>query len=161
EAVKLSQLTLENRSDRPRRLSLTAYAEWTLGVQRAASAPHIRTEYVDDAAAILAFNRFDPAFADQVAFLAISEPVEFHTADRREFLGRHGAMADPAALHRERLAGTTGRGRDPCAALRLTITLAPGESRTVVSLLGAAAGLPAARELIRRWRELPAAATAL
>ena len=161
EAVKLSQLTLENRSDRPRRLSLTAYAEWTLGVQRAASAPHIRTEYVDDAAAILAFNRFEPAFADQVAFLAISEPVEFHTADRREFLGRHGAMADPAALHRERLAGTTGRGRDPCAALRLTITLAPGEFRTVVSLLGAAAGLPAAREVIRRWRELPAAAAAL
>ncbi len=37
DPVKISRLTLENRSDRTRRLSVTAYAEWVLGVERSDS----------------------------------------------------------------------------------------------------------------------------
>ena len=44
DAVKISRLTIENRSGRSRRLSVTAYVEWVLGVARDASAPFIVTE---------------------------------------------------------------------------------------------------------------------
>ena len=44
DPVKISRLTIENRSGRSRRLSVTAYVEWVLGVARDASAPFIVTE---------------------------------------------------------------------------------------------------------------------
>ena len=43
-------------------------------------------------------EHFDPHFAGWVAFCAMSEPVTGYTADRREFLGRNGTPAAPAAL---------------------------------------------------------------
>ena len=46
------------------------------------------------------------------------------------------------------LTGSFASGLDPCAALRCTITLQPGETRDVVLLLGAARGEEAVREII-------------
>jgi len=45
---------------------------------------------------------------------------------------------------------TTGVGYDPCAALRCSVVLAPGETRDVVVLLGAARGEDEARAVIAR-----------
>ena len=42
DPLKISVLTIENRSGRSRRLSVTAYAEWALGTSRGASAPSDR-----------------------------------------------------------------------------------------------------------------------
>src|SRR6185369_2946286 len=44
DSIKISRLRLTNVSGRPRRLSVTAYAEWVLGTSRGASAPFITTE---------------------------------------------------------------------------------------------------------------------
>ena len=82
--------------------------------------------------AIFARNYFDPQFAEYVAFQAISEPVTGYTADRREFLGRNGTLADPAALWHSALLETTGGGIDPCAVLQCTLELTPGETREIV-----------------------------
>ncbi len=150
-AIKLSVLTVSNRGQTRRTLSLTAYAEWTLGVRREVTWPQVRTEYAATARAVLARNRFDPAFREHVAFLAITEPVRSHTADRREFVGRHGTLADPAALRRSALDGRSGAGLDPCAALQVELVLEPGEQREVAVLLGAAIGEAAAREALARF----------
>jgi cyclic beta-1,2-glucan synthetase len=45
EAVKLSVLRVTNRDSRPRRISVTAYAEWTLGVQREHTQHQVRTRF--------------------------------------------------------------------------------------------------------------------
>jgi len=161
DAVKIARLTLVNRSDAPRQIRVTAYAEWTLGVQRETSRDHVTTEFDAGLGAILARNPFAPDFDDQVAFLATSEPIQSHTADRREFLGRHGCLADPAALRRDRLGGRTGIGLDPCAAVMSIVDLAPGASHELVILLGAATGREAAVELITRYRNVSSAGTAL
>ena len=42
DPIKISRLTIENHSGRSRRLSVTAYVEWVLGVSRSASAPFRR-----------------------------------------------------------------------------------------------------------------------
>jgi cellobiose phosphorylase len=66
-------------------------------------------------------------FAERRAFCALSEPLSGHTADRLEFPGRNGSMADPAGLRAARLGSRTGTGHDPCAVLQCVVELAPGE----------------------------------
>ncbi|MDQ3998335.1 MAG: carbohydrate-binding protein, partial [Gemmatimonadota bacterium] len=137
EAIKVSVLRIANTSSRRRQLTVTAYVEWTLGVLREHAQHQVRTTFDPELGAIYAQNFFDPHLAHWVAFCASSERLTSHTADRREFLGRNGTAANPAALRGE-LAGTTGAGIDPCAALRWTLNLAPHETREMVVVLGAA-----------------------
>jgi cyclic beta-1,2-glucan synthetase len=141
DPVKLSILRLTNRGWRPRRITVTAYVEWTLGVNRELTRQHIHTAFEPAGRAIVARNTFDPQFADRVAFLTMSEPLVGHTADRREFLGRNGATSSPRGLDLSaKLSGLTGAGVDPCAALQCVIELQPGETREVCVALGAGAG---------------------
>jgi cyclic beta-1,2-glucan synthetase len=161
DAVKLGVLDITNREDRPRRLTLTSYTEWTLGVLREQTQHRVRTQFEPEAGAILASNPFDPEFASWVAFAALSEPVESHTGERREFIGRNGSLRVPAAMRRKDLGGRTGLGVDPCAGLRATIELAPGETRRVAAILGAAAEERLARQLLERYRDPARASAAL
>lgn len=159
EAVKLSVLALTNLGERPRRVCVTAYVEWSLGVNREHTQHQVRTRFEPELRAMIASNRFDPYFADWVAICALSEPVTGYTGDRREFLGRNGTVEDPAALHQGPLAGTTGHGFDPCAAMQCVLELAPGETRELSMVLGAAATEGEARGIAARYL-LPGAAAA-
>jgi cyclic beta-1,2-glucan synthetase len=161
DAVKLSVLHVTNHDDRPRRLSLTTYVEWTLGVLREQTQHRVRTRFDAERGAVLAENPFDPQFASWVAFSALSEPVTGHTGDRLEFLGRHGTAADPLALRHESLGERIGLGPDPCAALRCSLDLNPGETRTIVTLLGAADSEEGAGRLIDTYRDPARAEAAL
>ena len=71
------------------------------------------------------------------------------TADRTEFLGRHGSVAAPAALRRAGLSGTTARRSILAPRFRPTFELGPGQSTEVVFFLGEAENIDQARELIR------------
>jgi cyclic beta-1,2-glucan synthetase len=160
EPVKVSVLTIENRSGRPRRLSVTAYAEWVLGPVGAVSAPHVVTAIDPATGAILARNAWNSEFPGRVAFLDLGGRQTAWTADRTEFLGRNGALDQPAGLERgHRLRGAVGAGLDPCAALQTSFELADGGRTQVVVLLGEADGEGAAAELIARSRAADHAAT--
>jgi len=152
DPLRLSLLTLTNDTAAPRRLTVTTFAEWTLGVSREQTSDHVRTTFDRETDAIFAQNGYDPQYSGLVAFAALSEPVTSYTGDRREFLGRNGDVADPAGLRRAHLGDTTGAGLDPCATLQCLVTLDPGETKSVVTLLGAATGEPAARALIAAYR---------
>jgi cyclic beta-1,2-glucan synthetase len=153
--VKLSLLQVTNEGDRPRRIRVTAYAEWTLGVVRDQTRHHVQTSFDPARRAIFARNTFDPSFAGHLAFVALSEPLAGHTADRREFLGRNGTTAAPAALAGAApLSGRTGVGVDPCAALQCVLDLAPGETRTLCVALGAAASDAEAEQLATTYADV-------
>jgi cyclic beta-1,2-glucan synthetase len=151
-AVKVSALRLTNRSSRVRRLTVTAYAEWTLGARHDESQFHVRTRFAPEHQAILAQNHFDPFFSEWTAFLATSETVNSYTADRLSFLGRSGHAGAPTALSGRGLNRSTGVGMDPCAALQFTVLLTPGESRDVSVLLGASPTLAQARATMEKLR---------
>ena len=160
EPVKVSVLTIENRSGRSRRLSVTAFAEWALGPGRAASAPHIVTSLDAATGAILARNAWNTEFAGRVAFLDLGGRQTSWTADRTEFLGRNGALDRPSGLDRShRLKGAAGAGLDPCAVLQTGFVLPDGGRTQVVVLLGEADGAAAAAQLIARSRAADHATT--
>ncbi len=153
DPIKISRLTIENHSGRSRRLSVTAYAEWVLGVSRSASAPFIVTEIDRETGAMLARNAWNSEFAGRVAFADLSGRQTEWTSDRTEFLGRNGSIDHPLSLERgNRLSGKVGAGLDPCAALQTTMELRPGGRAEIDFFLGQAATTEEARVLIALYR---------
>ncbi|MEO7328139.1 MAG: glycosyl transferase family 36, partial [Minicystis sp.] len=150
--VKISRLRLRNRGALPRRLSVYGYVEWVLGTTRAQSSRSVVTERVADAGAILARNA-SSAFPERFAFFASSERPQSLTGDRLELLGRCGTLRRPAGLATLTLEGRIGGGLDPCAALQIALTLAPGETKDLVFVLGEGASREQALSLAREHRD--------
>jgi cellobiose phosphorylase len=160
-AVKFTVIKIRNDSDRTRKLSATGYVQWVLGDLVPKTAMHVVTESEPSAGAIFARNAYNTTFAGRVAFFATSEMAPTVTGDRREFLGRNGALGAPAAMTRSRLSGKVGAGMDPCAAMQGQFDLAPGEEHQVVFTLGAGTSADEARQLADRFRFPESAYSAL
>ncbi|HEY3932464.1 MAG TPA: glucoamylase family protein, partial [Verrucomicrobiae bacterium] len=156
EPVKFAVLKLKNNSERRRRLSLTSFTEWVLGETRQKNTMHVVTEIDPQTSALFARNPYNTDFEGRVAFMASSELARFYTADRTEFLGRNGTLAQPAALRRTRLSGKIGAGLDPCAALQVQIEMEPGQEREIAFILGAGQNVQAVQDLARRFQNLRA-----
>ncbi|MGI9043993.1 MAG: GH36-type glycosyl hydrolase domain-containing protein [Gemmatimonadaceae bacterium] len=159
EAVKLQVLKITNPGGGTRRLTVTSYVEWVLGVNREQTAAHVCTEMAADNQVMIARNYFDPIFANLAAFSGTSAEVSAWTGARREFIGRNNDLSDPLGLKRPSLSGNVGDTVDPCAALQSEIEIGPGETRELVFLLGAGEGKDGALELFEKYRD-PAAANA-
>ncbi len=153
EAVKVEVLRITNDTGGSRRVTITHYAEWCLGVIREHTQHQVRTAFDRETEALLAQNEYDGDFASRRAFTALSLPVTSFTADRREFLGRNGSLAAPAALERTLLSEASGPLLDPCAVLQTVVTLAPGETREVVVLVGCGTSDDDCRRLVRAYRD--------
>ncbi len=149
--VKLSTLTLHNRTVRERRVSATGYVEWVLGDLRPRTAMHVVTEKDARTGALFARNPYHAEFGGRVAFFAVDEAASTSTGDRGEFVGRNGDLAAPAAMTRVRLSNRSGATLDPCGALQVALTLAPDETRQVTFVLGAGQDADDARALVARF----------
>lgn len=153
DPIKISRLTLHNMSDKPRRISVTAYAEWVLATSRGASGPFIITEMDESTGAMLARNPWSTAFPGRVSFADLNGQQNSWTADRSEFLGHYGNSAAPLSLLAKiPLSGATGAGFDPCSALQQTLELAAGEQVEVVWFIGQCDSVSDAQTLITRYR---------
>ncbi len=153
DPIKISRLTIRNTSERPRRLSVTAYVEWVLGPSRGASAFSVVTEIDPETGAMFARNPWNMTFGSRVAFADLGGRQSAWTGDRREFLGRNGALDNPAALAGETpLLQRVGAGLDPCCALQTPVDLEPDGTVEIVFFLGEAATAADAQSLIARYR---------
>ncbi len=153
--VKLGLLRLTNTGARTRRLRVTTYVEWTVGVLREHTQHQVRTSFDREQGAIFARNTYDPQFAGWVAFHAMTEPVTAWTASRQEFIGRNGAASAPAALTPAgQLGGISGAGIDPCAALQSVVELEPGATRDIAIVLGAGEDEASARGYLAEYLDV-------
>ncbi len=155
DSIKVSRLKIVNRSADTRQLSVTHYLDWVLGNQRSKTAPFIVTEIEPKTAALLARNPWGTDLSSRIAFMDMAGRQRACTADRAEFLGRHGSLAEPAALLQANpLSNRAGGGMDPCGAMQTAFTLRPGEATELTFLLGEEASAAAAVALIERYRAL-------
>lgn len=163
DPVKISRLTLTNHSATTRHFTVTAYAEWVLGRDRSASSAFLQTILDQDSQAMLVSNPWNTAFAGRIAFAALSHnnkeqnsvcALTGWTADRTGFIGRNGNLASPLALTGTApLAKRSGAGLDPCTAMQLKLTLAPGQSSELVFLLGQTSDSSKATVLVQQYQQ--------
>ena len=159
--VKLMRLRLINKDTRPRHLSATYFAELVMGSFRDEAPMQLVCSQDSETKALLARKKWADDFGTRVVFAASSPAADWVTADRAAFLGRHGSVARPAALARQRSPRAFGASLDPCAALTVNVSLAPGASEEVLFVLGEAAGLDEARRLVHEHTDLGRAAERL
>lgn len=137
DPLKISKLSLHNRSAQTRRLSITYYCEWVLGFSRSSNAPYIVTEIDEASGAMLARNPWHNEFGERAAFACMRGANIQFTADRTEFLGRNGSPEAPYALLLGRpLSRRVGAGLDPCCVLQTTVILNANEKKEIIVLLG-------------------------
>ncbi len=151
--VKIAHLYLQNLWERPRRVTVTYYAEWVLGTTRDSYQAHIIPEFDSGKHALLATNRYNSEFSERVAFLAANKEPHGATANRTEFLGRLGSYRAPAALGRIGLESAVNAGLDPCAVIQLYVDLPPGASEEVFFLIGEGANRANSLALIGKFQD--------
>ncbi|MFC5652930.1 GH36-type glycosyl hydrolase domain-containing protein [Paenibacillus solisilvae] len=178
DPVKIIQLKLKNTTADTRRLSVTYYAEWVLGVHREGNAPYIVTEWDESSGILLAHNTYQENFRDATAFLTVyaasqdasasaapdagmTKEQRTWTGDRLEFLGRGGSYEKPAALSRIHLSGAVGPAYDACGAVQSALVIEPGEEQTVYILLGCEDSRESASQLAGKYGQAQACEQAL
>lgn len=164
DPVKISRLTITNHSATTRHFTVTAYTEWVLGRDRSSSSAFLQTRLHQDSQTMLVSNPWSTAFAGRIAFAALSQSNQDQssvcaltdwTADRTGFIGRNGNLASPLALtSTQPLSKCSGAGLDPCTAMQLKLTLAPGESSELVFLLGQTSDSSSATALVQQYQQL-------
>lgn len=155
DSVKIIKLVLHNKSEVARKLSITYYAEWVLGVKRPGNAPFLVTDWESSVRALLTHNVYQDTFQGAHTFLGIypqGEDVQWSwTADRTEFIGRDGTLEQPAAMTRNRLSCQTGPFHDPCGAIQAKITIEPNGDYVAYILVGCDSSRDEAVQLINTY----------
>jgi cyclic beta-1,2-glucan synthetase len=142
--VELRILTLHNRGQRARMLSVTSYAELVLGpigadeAHPAFSKMFVQTEW-DEAHHVLLATRRRRADSEPEVWAAHALQVEgqraaaMHETDRALFLGRGRSLRDAWAMQPgAELSNTTGCVLDPVFSVRQPLALAPGATVRVL-----------------------------
>jgi cellobiose phosphorylase/CBS domain-containing protein len=144
--LELRRLTLTNHGDKPRRLSVTSYAELVVGpigadkTHPAFSKMFVQTAWDARCSVLLATRRkrakgetgIWAAHALQIEGRPAERAFE-HETDRARFLGRCRELPDAQAMQPGApLSNFTGTVLDPIFSLRQHITLAPGEAASLL-----------------------------
>jgi cyclic beta-1,2-glucan synthetase len=150
-AVKQVRLQIANHGTRTLHWRAIGIAEWMMGAQRSDrgtvhTALHRQRLPGRKLTALLCTQRERSAgFGDGTAFLATvgaDDTSEDWTCDRRECFDARGSLVLP-----DHFGQRSGSGLDPCAALGIDLTVAPGASVERVFLMGYADSPDAARQL--------------
>lgn len=153
DSVKIIRLKLKNLNHKLRKLSITSYIDWVLGFSKAHSAQTLVTSWDESGDAIFAKNTYNNEFAERIAFMSSSEVNKAFTCDRKEFIGRNGSMANPAALSRKNLSSKAGGGFDPCGVIQSSFDLNPNEEREIIILIGQGNNEDEARHLSQFYKD--------
>lgn len=150
--IKFVVLKINNQSGRIRKLSSTGFLEIILGDVRSKTNMHILAEHDTSSGALLFRNRYNTAFAEQVAFFKVNGGNNFSfTTDRSEFIGRNRNLMNPQALNRKKLSGRVGSDMDTCAALQVRFDLLDGAEKLIIFQIGNEAGGTQALNLIQQF----------
>lgn len=154
DPVKFIVLKIANTGNKPRRLIVTYYAAWVLGVSREQTQLHVVTEIDPQSGALLARNSYHPDLAQCVAFLQVLGDNRVGSGNRAAFLGRNRDLLNPAAVLQGPLDSQTGAGLDPCGAMQTIISVPPQTESEVTFLLGVGDDVEEARKLLARYNSV-------
>ena len=141
--AEVNRLDLTNNGDAPVTLEVTGSVEWCLwnavddssNFQRNFSTGEVEVERTDAATVIYHKTEFKER-RNHYAFYGVNAPTVGFDTSRDEFLGRFNGWDTPQVIAEGRAHDSVAHGWAPIAAPRVRIELAPGETRTLVFVLG-------------------------
>ena len=136
---EVQQVVLTNESDKAKTFSFFSFAEWCLwdaqddctNFQRNFSTGRVevkdstiyhKTEYRDR--------------RDHYAFYSVNDTIDGYDTDRDAFIGLYNGFHNPQAVEAGKANNSFADGWSPIASHYKEITLAPGESKTLIFILG-------------------------
>ncbi len=154
--MEVWEIRLTNESQHEHRsISMVSYLEWVLNKMQVDQEHNsynklfVNTEYDPDLNTIFAKHRE----SGLLGFHSVSMAPFAYETSRRNFIGRNGHLGSPQALSGE-LSNTQGITTDAIGSLGVSVELAPGESKKVVFLVGAAKDKSTARRAIKKYTNL-------
>ncbi len=162
-SLELRRVQVSNDSQQTRHIELTSYVEVVLNEPEdhtghpAFSKLFVQTEWHPAFQTLLAKRRARGNAESHpcVAMSLLNQPVSAWESERARFIGRGRDCSRPVALTaKDELSGCTGNVLDPALALRTVIALAPGETRTLCFVMGAAPDRDALLHAAAGWSAL-------
>ena len=141
--AEIQRLTLTNLSDETKSIKLFSYAEWCLwnaatdneNFQRNLSTGEVEIEQTADFTALYHKTEYKER-RNHYAYYAVNQPVQGFDTDREAFVGLYNELSEPQAVLNGRSADSVAHGWSPVASHYIEMTLAPGETRDLVFILG-------------------------
>ena len=173
ETAELWIVRLRNASSKPRRLELTGYLEWCMGVtpapRREFHKLFIETEHIGSA--IFGWNHmwdvgskewghWNTDFPYYAAF-GTTMPLLSAEGDKTAFLGRNGTLREPPALRRPNWPSYFGRHYDPVAAMRMGVDIPAGDERAIGFVIAVERTRAGAEAVMNQWLNVAAMDEAL
>ena len=139
ENCEIQQVKLTNRSDTVRSFRFTGAVEWCLwnavddstNFQRNLNIGELEVE-----GSVIYHKTEYRERRDHYAYYGVNAPLSGYDTDRDSFLGTFGSFAAPQAIVNGKAGDFLAHGGAPMAGLHLDVTLAPGESKSFVFVLG-------------------------
>ena len=136
---EIDQLTLTNTSDTARSLSLFSYVEWCLwdadddmkNFQR-----NLSTGEVEVCGSTIYHKTEYRERRNHYAFSSVNTRTDGYDTSRDAFLGEYRSSEHPLAVEKGQCTNSIASGWSPIAAHQIDLTLQPGETRTIIFLLG-------------------------
>ena len=139
DACEISHLTLTNHSNVSKDISLFSYVEWCLwdadddmkNFQR-----NLNTGEVEVIDQVIYHKTEYRERRNHYAFHSVNTKTSGYDTDRDDFLGAYHGPESPEAVFSGSCHNSIASGWSPIAAHQIDVTLAPGESRTIIFLTG-------------------------
>ena len=141
--AEINRLDVTNTTDKPAVIDVTGSVEWCLwnavddssNFQRNLSTGEVEVEREDDATLLYHKTEFKER-RNHYAFYAVNSPVVGFDTSRDEFLGQFNGWDTPQVIAEGKAHDSVAHGWFPIAANRVRLTLQPGETKSLVFVLG-------------------------
>ena len=136
---EVQKLTLQNLGTETKTLKLFSFQEWCLwnaatdmeNFQRNFSTGEVEVE-----GSVIYHKTEYRERRNHYAFYSVNASINGYDTDRKTFVGLYNEFAEPEAVVEGRARNSFAHGWSPIASHYIEVTLAPGESRDFVFLLG-------------------------
>jgi len=166
ENLEVWMLSVRNDSKKKRSLSLFTYTEFCLwqaimDMTDFQYTLNISNAVCEDGVVYHRTGYYPRASRNTFAYFATNQKIRGSDCDRETFLGPYNSESNPLAVSRGRSFGSVSSGGNPISSLWTTLTLAPGEEKSLVYILGVSDDMKEAKRLIGKYERFENAAKEL
>lgn len=139
DSCEVDRLTLKNETAAPKKVQVFSYVEFCLwnavddstNFQRNFSTGEVEVE-----GSMICHKTEYRERRNHYAIWTVKAPLDGFDTSRDAFLGAYRGNADPEAVEKGRCTGSIAHGWAPVGAHQIDLELAPGESRSLIFVLG-------------------------